>query len=356
MSDECCVVPEKGICPLCGKKGRVTGRDVPSLHLKPEGLTKTSGWQEVSVCLNPDCEVLYFEGSQWVSHKESRTRVGYKEKENPHPLCYCFNHTGEEFLEQIRTQGKPVAVDEIKREVKAGTCRCEVTNPTGGCCLATINEFLKRNVENKNLGKTLSEKGSVKIKTLGILSALAASACCVGPLLLAALGLGGLGLSRYLGAAHWYLTVFGFALVGFGFYRYFKEKKACDTHGCSMPGKNTTLTVLIMAALFISGFTLWENGVFARLNGDACCVINSAGASSGNNTLLGGSTMRFSVTGMTCESCVHHVQGAIQKVVGVKDAKVSLKDNEADVTADPKVKPEEIIQAIKKAGYGAQAH
>ncbi len=359
MNDECCVVPEKGVCPVCGKRGRATGRDVPSLHLKPEAIGKTTGWKEVSVCLNPDCEALYFEGGQWVPYADSKTRVGYKEKEAPHPLCYCWNHTGEEFLEQIQTQGKPVAVDEIKREVKAGTCRCEVTNPTGGCCLATINEYLKRNASpkasNPNLLKTLNAKGSIKIKTLGIVSALAASACCVGPLLLAALGLGGLGLGRYLGAAHWYLTALGFALVGYGFFRYFKEKKSCDAHGCVMPGQKVTLSILILAALFITGFTAWERGIFEKAQMDACCLINGAGSSVGGNVTSGGGTMKFSVTGMTCEACAHIVQKAVQKVPGVKNTEVSFKDGKALVTADPKVKPEDIVQAVKKAGYGAKA-
>ncbi len=359
MNDECCVIPEKGVCPVCGKRGRATRRDVPSLHLKLEAIGKTTGWKEVSVCLNPDCEALYFEGGQWVLYADSKTRVGYKEKEAPHPLCYCFNHTGEEFLEQIRTQGKPVAVDKIKAEVKAGTCRCEITNPTGGCCLATINEFLKRNastdVNNSSRVKTLNTKGSVKIKTLGIVSALAASACCVGPLLLAALGLGGLSLGRYLGAAHWYFTALGFALVGYGFLRYFKEKKSCDAHGCAMPGQKATLSVLIVATLFISGFTVWESGIFEKVQVDACCLINNAGTTHGDSTTLGSGTMKFSVTGMTCEACAHIVQTAVRKVPGVKNTRVNFKDGKAFVTADPKVKTEDIVQAVKKAGYGAQA-
>ena len=64
--------------------------------------------------------------------------------------------------------------------------------------------------------------------------------------------------------------------------------------------------------------------------------------------------MKFSITGMTCDGCVRSVQNVIQRIPGVKKAEVSLKDQEADVTMEAGVKPEDVIQAVQSAGYGAQ--
>jgi copper chaperone CopZ len=48
---------------------------------------------------------------------------------------------------------------------------------------------------------------------------------------------------------------------------------------------------------------------------------------------------------------VSTVQGALEAVRGVKEARVSLQNNEAVVTYDPQVaKVEDLIKAVKEAG------
>jgi copper chaperone CopZ/thiol-disulfide isomerase/thioredoxin len=62
------------------------------------------------------------------------------------------------------------------------------------------------------------------------------------------------------------------------------------------------------------------------------------------------------VKGMTCGSCVNQVQSALNKVVGVHDAKVDLSLNEAFVTHDAsQVSREELVKAINALGYQASA-
>lgn len=64
--------------------------------------------------------------------------------------------------------------------------------------------------------------------------------------------------------------------------------------------------------------------------------------------------VKLKVTGMTCPSCVKNVKNAISNVKGVKDAKVYLKDGKADVTCESTTKASDIVDAIKKDGYGAE--
>lgn len=64
-------------------------------------------------------------------------------------------------------------------------------------------------------------------------------------------------------------------------------------------------------------------------------------------------TLNLKVTGMTCPSCVKNVKGALSNVQGVKDVKVYLKDGKAEIVCDSSVKPEVLIEAVKKDGYGA---
>ena len=62
----------------------------------------------------------------------------------------------------------------------------------------------------------------------------------------------------------------------------------------------------------------------------------------------------FNVSGMSCASCQAHVQNALARQPGVKDATVSLMTNEATVTYDGAAcSVPSLIQAVKDTGYQA---
>ncbi|MGI8911626.1 MAG: heavy metal translocating P-type ATPase, partial [Rubrobacteraceae bacterium] len=60
----------------------------------------------------------------------------------------------------------------------------------------------------------------------------------------------------------------------------------------------------------------------------------------------------FGVTGMTCASCVVHVERALEGVEGVKDANVNLANEKATVEYEEGVEPEDLVFAVEDAGYG----
>ena len=69
---------------------------------------------------------------------------------------------------------------------------------------------------------------------------------------------------------------------------------------------------------------------------------------------VGGSTVEFPVTGMTCASCVRRVEKALGRVEGVGETSVNLATERVRVTVDPSaVGSEELRAAVEKAGYGA---
>lgn len=70
---------------------------------------------------------------------------------------------------------------------------------------------------------------------------------------------------------------------------------------------------------------------------------------SGNDTTQ---TLRVGVTGMTCASCVAHVEKALKKLPGVIDASVNLATERAEVTASSGVSQADVDRAIEAAGYG----
>ena len=62
-------------------------------------------------------------------------------------------------------------------------------------------------------------------------------------------------------------------------------------------------------------------------------------------------TTTFTVTGMTCDNCVHHVTEAVKGIAGVTDAQVSLADKSATVQGD--FDEAKIVAAIEEEGYEA---
>ena len=97
-------------------------------------------------CDSPDCEVVYVSasGKEVITTSQLSVRVGIKETEDPIPLCYCFNFDRKAIWDDIRSKGATDIPKIIAQRIKAGDCRCEVTNPSGSCCLGDIHRVVKQ--------------------------------------------------------------------------------------------------------------------------------------------------------------------------------------------------------------------
>ncbi len=66
-------------------------------------------------------------------------------------------------------------------------------------------------------------------------------------------------------------------------------------------------------------------------------------------------TIKLSVSGMSCNHCVMHVNNALKELDGVSDVKVDLAGKSAEVTYDEsKVDKSKMAEAVKEAGYTVQ--
>jgi copper chaperone CopZ len=65
--------------------------------------------------------------------------------------------------------------------------------------------------------------------------------------------------------------------------------------------------------------------------------------------------IHLKIDGMTCQNCVRHVRGALQKVAGVESAEVDLDQGAASVQTGDGTVAAELIQAVQRAGYKAEA-
>ncbi|MEP6585919.1 MAG: mercuric transporter MerT family protein [Candidatus Udaeobacter sp.] len=181
----------------------------------------------------------------------------------------------------------------------------------------------------------------MKAKYYGILSALLGSICCVGPLVLIALGLGT--GAAVIGRYHWFFVMAAIAVLAWAWTKYFREKACCACEHRAMNGGGISLLTLVLASAIVlafAGFNI-SSYVFA---GSAPPVARSAS--------LNLQRVVIPVEGMTCATCEVAVRNALKRVDGVNSAHVSVATKTATVDYDPaKTNPEQLVSAINSTGY-----
>ena len=186
----------------------------------------------------------------------------------------------------------------------------------------------------------------MKANKLGILSALTASVCCVGPLVLLFLGLGTLGFGAVIGRYHWWFILGAMGLLAFAWRSYLREARQCRTSHCEMAQGKTTRFVLILASLIVA--------LFMGLNLYTYSSQHLTTEPGGGSVSAGMVSAVIPVEGMTCFTCELGVESASKRLPGVRSVDAKVNDKAAYVQYDPaKVSLDDIIASINKTGYRA---
>lgn len=180
-----------------------------------------------------------------------------------------------------------------------------------------------------------------------IVAALVSSLCCIGPLALAALGLGGAGLLVKAEAYRPCLAAVTLGLLGAGFHLTSRRRRpsgpsapgnlACD---CPVPTPHRPGRVALWVATVVVAVLL----AFPYL----------AGTSAEGISVAGSATTTLRVEGMPCASCKDAVRTALLRLDGVKDARVDETRKSATVEYDAsKVTPPQLVDAVNRLGFQA---
>src|SRR5437879_11290403 len=92
----------------------------------------------------------------------------------------------------------------------------------------------------------------MKAKQAGILSAILASACCIGPLLLVAIGVGSGAV--WVGRYRWFFVIGGIAVLIWAWAKYRREKTICDCEHKPMGGRRSVMLTLLITTVLVLGF------------------------------------------------------------------------------------------------------
>jgi mercuric ion transport protein len=188
----------------------------------------------------------------------------------------------------------------------------------------------------------------MKSKNLGLISALVSSICCVGPALLAFVGLFGFAggvFSRF----HWYFIAAGVIGVAVAWWQYSREKRQLHALGSRMQNEGTTRAVLAFSTGIIAvvlGFAVYP--LLARQASSAATPVAATTATASLKSIS------IPVSGMDCEMCAYPIKARLHQLPGVGKVDVDVPDGKVSVNYDPtRVKPQQLLAAINSTGYKA---
>lgn len=179
---------------------------------------------------------------------------------------------------------------------------------------------------------------------LGVLSAFFASICCVGPLLLVLLGLGGVWMASSFAKYHWVFNSLALLILSYAWIRFFKERKACCEHGCEMQNRKLKKGILLSSTfliLFFSASNLYSS-FFVSLFPSQIPQENS----------LGATQIEIKVNGMSCFTCEIALKKALKGLKGIVWVKPSAAENKVVILYhEEELNLATIFQKIKEVGY-----
>ncbi|MCC3152795.1 mercuric transport protein MerTP [Hymenobacter sp. BT770] len=191
----------------------------------------------------------------------------------------------------------------------------------------------------------------------GLLAALAASLCCITPLLAIVGGLGGAASSfSWLEPYRLYLVALTVGVLGFAWYRQLRPAPAA-AHCCAVPAQRSVMqssgflaSITILAALLLA-FPYYGAALYPTAKPSA--PVAAPGAAPGAAPVW--ETRTYRIQGMTCEACARHVEQAVQQVPGVQTVAVSYDQATAQVRYNStQAQAAQVESAINSTGYRVQ--
>lgn len=188
----------------------------------------------------------------------------------------------------------------------------------------------------------VGSSGRATLSMLGaITAAVAASACCLVPAVLAVVGLSGAGFGAAL--APYRLCFLGATAIalGVGFWlAYRRQKDAC---GCSVPrSRRATRAALWFTAALAIALAAYP-------------LLGDGRATAGSTEAPAKATLHLTVSGMDCADCTTTIANRLERVPGVVSATVDFETGLAVVRYDGRDDMlDAAIAAVRAAGYSAK--
>ena len=132
-------------CPTCNQKGIPVSLETLKSLLIDDFKNKIKIEANYKYCKTSHCEVAYF--SNITNHnfliQNLKVKATAKDQGLDVNVCYCFGHTRESIINEIKETGDTKVLENIKALMKDPGCFCEKSNPEGTCCLGSVSSYIK---------------------------------------------------------------------------------------------------------------------------------------------------------------------------------------------------------------------
>lgn len=201
----------------------------------------------------------------------------------------------------------------------------------------------------------ISIKSPGTFKSAGVLSAFAASLCCITPVIALLAGSSSIVANfAWIEPARPFLIGLSIAVLAFAWYQKLKPAKTSDmgcncetTKKASFLQTKTFLGIVTLFAILMMTFPLYAKMFYPKPK------VQSAMVAAIDNK----QQVKFIIQGMSCEGCEAEVNNEISKVNGVLAYKTSYATRSSVVAFDKsKVDVKTIEAAINKTGYTVKKH
>lgn len=190
-------------------------------------------------------------------------------------------------------------------------------------------------------------KTDKKLIGTGLLTAIASSLCCITPVLAIISGTSGLASAFFwLKPFRPYFIGLTILMLGFAWYQKLKPQNKIDCN-CQITEKpnfmqtKSFLGIITVMAVLLLSFPIYAHIFFSKTESKAIITQTSKIQK-----------VEFTIKGMTCSGCEHHVKTEISKLKGIVEVLVSYEKGNAIVRFDNKqTSIEEIENAINSTGY-----
>ena len=193
------------------------------------------------------------------------------------------------------------------------------------------------------------KSSSTKLAGAGILTAVAASLCCITPVLALISGATGAASAfSWLEPFRPYLIGITVLVLGFAWYQKLKPRKTEDIECDCEEDKKISfwqskifLGIVTLFAVLMMAFPYYGSVFYPDHKKEVVIV--------SQNDIQ---TLHLNVSGLTCQACDSHVENAVYQVPGVLNAKADFHTGKAVVKFDKsKTSPDEIIKSINATSY-----
>tara|TARA_R110002124_G_C8851129_1_gene506314 strand:- start:393 stop:992 length:600 start_codon:yes stop_codon:yes gene_type:complete len=191
-----------------------------------------------------------------------------------------------------------------------------------------------------------TEKTSKNAAYTGLFAAVAASSCCIPPVIALIAGVGGSASAlSWMEPFRPYLIGLAVVAIGYAWYAYLKPQKEDDC--CEVDAKpkwyqtkGFLIGITLFAAIAIA-FPYYSS-IFYPDNKKEVIIVNQSDIQ----------TVKFNVQGMTCAGCEETIKHAVNELDGILDVIPSYENENTEVKFDKtKTSKEAIEKAINSTGY-----